>query len=605
MITESTVGTGPRILVVDDNPANVDLLVRRLARDGYCVHSLYTAVDLENEVDRIDPDLVLLDWMMPDRSGLDALVGLRTVRDSNRLPVIMVTALGEGDSVALAIEAGANDYVTKPIDFPVLRSRLNGALVRRMGVLEADTQNVELEAVVAKRTADLQRANTRLQSEVAERVKAESRANRLARTDALTQLPNRLHFTERLKTLSGRSSAEFEPFSLIQVDIDRFRAINGVHGTQTGDAVLCEVAKRIQTAMPSGELIARTAADEFSVLLPASAGSGPDAGLKIRGALADAFDIGGRRIVVSTAIAVTHSGPVPCDGDELLLECDAALQHVKQAGGGGLCQFDERMELAVRANLALKRELTDGLARKEFVPFFQPIVDFSTGEVSGAEVLARWRNPTRGTLNAAEFVQAVEETGLVDELFWAILPSACAQALKASPTATVAVNLSPSQVLDQWFPQKVLKVLTETGFPAARLEIEMTETALFSDIKATKIALEGLRAQGVHIALDDFGVGYSSLSLLRELPISKVKIDRSFVSGILTDVAAAAMVRGIIDLCQTLGFQTTAEGIEEAAVARQLAEWGCTFGQGYWLGMPAADLVLTSPWLQHANRKVA
>lgn len=605
MTYEPIEGTGPRILVVDDNPANIDLLMRRLARDGYCVHALDTAVDLEIEIQRIDPDLVLLDWMMPERSGVEALKGIRQIRDSNHLPVIMVTALGEGDSVAQAIEAGANDYVTKPIDFPVLRSRLNGALVRRLGVLETDTLNNELEATVAKRTADLQMANQKLRSEVAERVKAEGRANRLARTDPLTELPNRLHFTERLKVLGGRTPAEFEPFSLIQVDIDRFRAINGVHGTRTGDAVLREMARRLTVAIPECDLIARTAADEFSLLIPASFGSGPDAGLKIRGVLADPFEIDGRKIAVSTAIAITHSGAEPCDGDELLLECDAALQHVKQNGGGGVCRFDERMEMAVRANLALKRELTDGLARKEFVPFFQPIVDFASGEVSGAEVLARWRNPTRGTLNAGEFVQAVEETGLVDELFWAILPSACSEALKASATATVAVNLSPSQVLDQWFPQKVLKVLTETGFPAARLEIEMTETALVSDLKATRLALEGLRSQGVEIALDDFGVGYSSLSLLRELPITKVKIDRSFVSGILTDLAAAAMVRGIIDLCQTLGFKTTAEGIEEAAVAHQLCEWGCTYGQGYWLGMPAADLVLTSPWKDQLDRKVA
>jgi diguanylate cyclase (GGDEF)-like protein len=605
MITQDNKGTGPRVLVVDDNPANVDLLVRRLARDGYCVFSLSSAVGLEAELVRIEPDVVLLDWMMPERSGVEALQGVRLLHDANRMPVIMVTARGEGDSVSEAIEAGANDYVTKPIDFTVLRSRLNGVLVRRLGVLETDLANEELEAKVAARTADLQRTNQRLRDEMAERVKAESRASRLARIDALTELPNRLHFVERLKTLAGRSAAEFEPFSLIQIDVDRFRSINSIHGPETGDAVLREIAARIQAAIKTAGLIARSAADEFSLILPAVSGPGVDAANRLRTALLEPYCVNGRKLAVSVSIALTHSGGPPCDNEALLLECDAALQFAKRTGGGELCTFDQKLDLAIRDGVALKRDLALGMTRGEIVPFYQPVVSFANGDVTGAEVLARWKHPTRGTLSAWEFIPAAEETGLVDDLFWAILPAACAEAKRISPSAMISVNLSPSQVLDQWFPQKVLKTLVEVGFPCSRLEIEMTETAVFSDMKATKHALEALRSQGVRVALDDFGVGYSSLTLLRDLPITKVKIDRSFVAEILTDPSAALLVKSIIEFCTSLGLETTAEGIEGAPVAQLLAEWGCTYGQGYWLGRPAANFTLQTPSWNQAARQVA
>jgi diguanylate cyclase (GGDEF)-like protein len=605
MSSSSNKPTGPRVLVVDDNPANVDLLSRRLERDGYAVSTLTNALTLENDILQIQPDVILLDWMMPERSGVEALRAIRKTHDSNRMPVIMVTARGEGDSVSEAIEAGANDYVTKPIDFVVLRSRLNGVLVRRLGVLETDTANEQLEARVAQRTMELQQANSRMREEIAERIKAESRANRLARIDVLTGLPNRLHFMERLKSLASRSGAEFEPFSLIQVNIDRFRTINTVHGSDTGDEVLREVASRLRSAAQDCDLVARTAADEFSIILPVSARAGPDAARAIRNDLAIPVCVNGRKLAISCSIAVTRSGSQLSDADAILLECDSALAQAKLSGGGEVYCYDERLAQTIREHAVIKRELAEGIPKGEIIPFFQPTVNFATGEVTSAEVLARWQHPRRGMVGPIDFIPAAEETGLVDDLFWAMLPAACAEVLRVSPTARIAVNLSPSQILDQWFPEKVLQCLTKSGLPPARLEIEMTETALFSDIKATKLALQSLNNQGVRIALDDFGVGYSSLALIRELPIAKVKIDRSFVAGIDSDASAAALVKGMIDFCDALGLETTAEGIEEAAVAHRLSEWGCTYGQGYWLGRPAPQFALQTPWSQQLARKVA
>jgi diguanylate cyclase (GGDEF)-like protein len=605
MTEASGSGNGPRVLVVDDNPTNVDLLVRRLERDGYCVFSLDNALTLEADVERIQPDVVLLDWMMPERNGIDALRGIRKMHDANRFPVIMVTARGEGDAVSEAIEAGANDYITKPIDFVVLRSRLNGVLVRRMGVLEVDQANEQLEAKVSQRTIELQSANSRLKGEVTERIKAEARANRLARTDILTGLPNRLHLMDRLRELANRNIADFEPFTLIQVNLDRFRTINNIHGPLIGDDVLRVVAQRLKDTADSSDLIARTAADEFLIILPVTVGDGVDLAQKIRKAIAEPICVEGRKLAISSSIAVARSGYPPCDPGAMMVECDTAMRVAQKESGGGICCYDEKLANEIREKMIIKRDLAEGIPKGEIVPFFQPIVDFKSGEVICAEVLARWQHPTRGMVSPADFIPAAEEGGMIDDLFWAILPVACEAAKRFSDTARIAVNVSPSQVLDQWFPQKVLKALAQTGFPAARLDIEMTETALFMDLKSTRTALRSLRAQGVGVVLDDFGVGFSSLSLLRELPITKVKVDCSFVAGILTDPSAAALVRGLLNLCDLLNVETTAEGIEEAAVAVQLAEWGCTYGQGYWLGRPGAELKLETPWKQQLKQRAA
>ena len=600
-------GTAPLILVVDDNPVNVDLLARRLDRDGYRVATLSSAISLEADVASIRPDIVLLDWMMPQRSGIEALIGLRQQHDSNHMPVIMVTALGDSESISTAIAAGANDYVTKPIDFAVLRARLAGINERRQSVLQQDDQNARLEGMVSERTAELRDANARLEVEVRVRRDAEQKACRLARTDPLTNLPNRLMFMERLRELANRSSLDFLPFSMFYFDFDRFRSVNLIHGPETGDAVLVELARRLSESFPGLDIVARMAADEFACILLAdgSRAGHIDLAQRIHTRLSEPIDVCGRRIAPSISAAIAGSGPTSTNEAAILLECDAALRTAQRNGGGRICCFDEAVDAAIRENLAVKNDLTIGIPRGEIVPHFQPTVCLATGKVVGAEVLARWHHPSRGLVSPAVFIPAAEETGQVDDIFWALLPRACAEAKRVSPTVRIAVNLSPSQVLDQWFPQKVLKALAIAGLPPSRLEIEMTETALFSDLPATKNALEGLRNQGVSVALDDFGVGYSSLSLLRDLPITKVKIDRSFVADIASNPATAALVRGVIGLCDSLGLASTAEGIEDAEVAQLLTRWGCKYGQGYLLGRPAAELAMTPLWTSTAAKAAA
>jgi diguanylate cyclase (GGDEF)-like protein len=588
----------PTVLVVDDNQTNLDVLSRRLERDGYKVVTRDNAIDLEADIALAKPDIILLDWMMPVRTGYDALCAVREIHDSSHLPIIMVTARDESRDITSAIEAGANDFVTKPIDFAVLRSRLEGALARRADTLRQDNRTAELDGLVAQRTSELQAANLALQSEIAERTNAEKMANRLARRDHLCGLPNRFHFLEQLKRHCAGSGTDNGPFALIYVDLDRFRSVNSVHGPLVGDAMLVEVAGRLAQAFDETAFVARVAADEFAIIVPSVSDeqSGARHAERALQILSQPFRHGDRHIAMHASIAIMLSGPLPADDVLMLVECDAALRTAQRKGGGQISVFNDALRRSVRDHALIKDELAIGIPNGEFVPFFQPTVSLISGEVETAEVLARWKHPLRGLVSPALFIPAAEETGLVDDLFWALLPKACLEAKQASQTLRIALNLSPSQILDQWFPSKVLCALNRSGFPAHRLEIEVTETAMFADIRATRIALNALRDQGVTVALDDFGVGYSSLSLLRELPITKVKIDRSFTSEIEADEAAAALVRGVIDLSKSMGLCVTAEGVEDVQIAEKLASWGCDFGQGYWFGRPADSIVLQTPW---------
>jgi EAL domain-containing protein (putative c-di-GMP-specific phosphodiesterase class I) len=224
----------------------------------------------------------------------------------------------------------------------------------------------------------------------------------------------------------------------------------------------------------------------------------------------------------------------------------------------------------------------------DIVPYFQPVVRLDTGELAGFEVLARWPHRLRGMISPTQFIPVAEEAGLVDAMFWTLLAQACRKSLDMPGEFVLAVNISPSQVRDQWFPEKVLRTLRETGFPAQRLEIEVTESAMIGDIQRAKTSLMSLKNQGVKVALDDFGTGYSSLFLLRALPIDKLKIDRSFVASLTADRENATIVNALVGLGKALGLQVTAEGVEDGETADALRAMGCEFAQGYLYG-PAIE----------------
>jgi predicted signal transduction protein with EAL and GGDEF domain len=271
------------------------------------------------------------------------------------------------------------------------------------------------------------------------------------------------------------------------------------------------------------------------------------------------------------------------DAANLLQRGDAAMLRAKE-DRGAYKFFDSSIDEQMKSKAALETELRVAIPGGDIVPFFQPVVSVATGALAGFEVLARWPHRERGMISPTQFIPVAEEAGLVDAMFWTLLAHACRKALEAPGEFSLAVNISPSQVRDQWFPEKVLRTLRESGFPARRLEIEVTESAMIGDIQRAKSSLQSLKNQGVKIALDDFGTGYSSLFLLRALPIDKLKIDRSFVASLTADRENATIVGALVGLGRALGLEVTAEGVEDEATAEALRAMGCEFAQGFLYG---------------------
>lgn len=586
-----------RILLVDDQAQNRDMLGRRLERRGYEVVSRESAVGIEDVIAAEAIELVLLDWMMPERSGHDALKGIRLLHDAEHVPVIVVTALDDGDIVSMALEAGANDYIPKPIDLRVLTARVKAQLDRRQAVLELDAIRNDLERTVQERTQDLVAANETLSAEVSEREAAEARAQTLARHDSLTGLANRRHFLEELDRRLGLVGPETTAFALMFVDLDRFKPINDVHGHAIGDELLQVIAARLSGCLRDDSFAARLGGDEFAVLL-----EGPDgrdgvaaAARRVLHELSAPILVNGLKLTVGASIGIAMCPEDGRNAADLLQRGDAAMLRAKE-DRGAYKFFDSSIDEELKSKAALENELRAAIPQGDIVPYFQPVLRLDDGALAAYEVLARWPHRERGMISPGEFIPVAEEAGLVDAMFWALLAQACAKALNAPGDFMLAVNISPSQVRDQWFPEKVLRTLRETGFPAQRLEIEVTESAMIGDIQRAKSALMSLKNQGVRVALDDFGTGYSSLFLLRALPIDKLKIDRSFVATLTSDRENATIVGALVGLGKALGLQVTAEGVEDEATADMLRAMGCEFAQGYLFGAaietPTYDLPL-------------
>jgi diguanylate cyclase (GGDEF)-like protein len=584
-----------RILLVDDQAQNRDMLGRRLERRGYEVVLRESAVGIEDVIAEQNIELVLLDWMMPDRSGHDALKGVRQRYDAEHVPVIVVTALDDGDIVSTALEAGANDYIPKPIDLRVLTARVKAQLDRRQAVLDLDAIRSDLERTVQERTHELVAANETLSAEISEREAAEARAQSLARHDPLTGLANRRHFLEELDRRLALVGDESSAFALMFVDLDRFKPINDVHGHAIGDQLLQVIATRLAGCLRDDSFAARIGGDEFAVLLedPGGREGVAAAARRVLHELSAPILVNGLKLTVGASIGVAMCPEDGRNAAELMQRGDAAMLRAKE-DRGAFKFFDSSIDEELKWKAALETELRAAIPSGDIVPYFQPVVRLDTGALAGFEVLARWPHKERGMIPPAQFIPVAEDAGLVDAMFWALLAQACRKSLDASGDFVLAVNISPSQVRDQWFPEKVLRTLRETGFPANRLEIEVTESAMIGDIQRAKLSLLSLKNQGVKVALDDFGTGYSSLFLLRELPIDKLKIDRSFVASLTAQRENATIVRALVGLGNALGLQVTAEGVEDGATADALRAMGCEFAQGYLFG-PAVPLPNYTP----------
>ncbi|WP_375407716.1 putative bifunctional diguanylate cyclase/phosphodiesterase [uncultured Methylobacterium sp.] len=425
-----------------------------------------------------------------------------------------------------------------------------------------------------------------------------ARAESVARHDAMTGLANRRLFKETLDARLARANG-VPSIAVLQIDLDRFKPVNDVHGHAAGDAVLCAVSDRLRLILASGNVGARLGGDEFAVLFDYGRDGEAVGRLaqQIITTLSQPIPWGAGHLEIGATVGIAVATIETATSDSLLHAADVAMYQGKRDGRSTYRFFQPEMGHALKVRARLEQELRAGIERGEIEPFYQPVVALPGRELIGFEVLARWRHPDQGLMNPSEFITLAEETGMIAALSWSLMRQACRDARSWPAHLQLAINISPLQLQDKQMPEHVLAILTETGFAPSRLEIEITETALVNDLEAARVALKSLQNLGVRIALDDFGTGYSSLYHLRELKFDKLKIDRSYVASIPLGSERAKLVDAIIALGSSLGLVTTAEGIETASSVDWLADQGCTYGQGFLFGAPmgksATDLLLT------------
>ncbi|TFV77126.1 EAL domain-containing protein [Bradyrhizobium frederickii] len=422
--------------------------------------------------------------------------------------------------------------------------------------------------------------------DVTERHKAQARVAHMARHDSLTDLPNRMLFREKMSEGLNQVAVAGGAMAVLCFDLDNFKTVNDRLGHAAGDRLLRWVAARLKENVGEHDTVARLGGDEFAVL---QRGPQPQSAEKLARRLVEVIGrpppLENQSIHVGASVGIAIAPDHGLDADELMKCADLALYQAKAKGRGAYQLFEPEMEEEARSRHALEQDLRCALEAREFHLVFQPQMRLDSSELTGFEALLRWKHPSRGLVSPAEFIPIAEENGLIVPIGEWVLRSACATAA-SWPDVTVAVNLSPVQFRSRGLVAMVTSALAEAGLPPQRLELEVTETALLDDSEATIEILHQLRALGVRVSLDDFGVGYSSLSYLRKFPFDRIKIDRSFVGTLGESPESVAIVRTIASLGSVLGVETTAEGVETEEQLDFVRECGCTAVQGYYFGRP-------------------
>jgi diguanylate cyclase (GGDEF)-like protein len=548
--------TNVTLLLVDDDAMNRDALQRRLARKGYTVLTADSGPGALETVSSNRVDAVLLDVMMPGMSGIETLRRLRQSHSVSELPVIMVTANDRSDDVVDALDLGANDYVTKPIDFPVVLARIRTQVTAR-------------------------------------------------RADPLTGLPNRVLFMDRLERAMTRSRALGGPeFAVFFLDVDRFKIINDSLGHVAGDELLIGLARRLEHTLRSTDTVsrydgehtlARLGGDEFTVLLDAvhSVNDARAVADRLLSVVARPFELQGREIFISVSIGIVMSAPRYARAEDMIRDADTAMYQAKANGKACAEIFDTSMLAAVEQRLQLESDLRHALERNELRVYYQPIVSLSEGQLCGFEALLRWQHPTRGMVLPSDFVAAAEETGMIVPIGNWVLQEACRQMrdwnreFPECAALMINVNLSARQCMQPDLVREVARILKETGLPPERLKLEVTESVVLENSEGVVAILNDLRRLGVQLGLDDFGMGYSALSYLQRFPFQTLKIDRSFVSA-MQEGGNAEIIRAIVSLATGLAMDVTAEGVETADQVSRLKDLACEFGQGFYFHRPLA-----------------
>ncbi|MGR8921778.1 MAG: GGDEF/EAL domain-containing response regulator [Gammaproteobacteria bacterium] len=547
------------IMMVDDEPTTTEVLQMFLEAHGYFK---FVVTNDSREAMKImaekQPDVLLLDLMMPGVSGFEVLAGMRERETLRHIPVIMLTSSVDAETKLRALELGATDFLGKPVDPSELALRLRNTL------------------------------------------RAKAHQDRLTYYDSLTGLPNRKQFHQRLERALVSAGERNRYCAVLHFDLDRFQNINDSFGHGLGDMVLKAVAQRLEGAIMLGDVtqdlsqipidepfVARLGGDEFGIVLPEldSVGAAVHTAERVRAAFAQPFVLVQDEMFLSTAIGIAvspHDGNEP---DQLLQKATAATAHAKQKGLKEHQFYAPDLNRHVSERVRLENLMHLALERNQFELNYQPKIDVDTGDVIGAEALLRWQLPDTGYVSPGDFIPIAEESGLIVDIGANVFRRACEQIsaweAEGFPDLRVAVNVSALQFRNTGFLEMMQEAITSTGINGYNLTVELTESVLMENVVEAARILDAVRDIGPKISIDDFGTGYSSLSYLKRFAIDELKIDGSFLRDLPADEDNCAIVSSIIALAQGLNLSVVAEGVEHEAQLEFLRERNCRSFQGF------------------------
>ncbi|WP_199245720.1 bifunctional diguanylate cyclase/phosphodiesterase [[Phormidium] sp. ETS-05] len=583
------------ILIVDDKPDNIRILSSLLKEQGYKVRQALSGEMAMMAARAAQPDLILLDIMMPGLDGYQVCQLLKQDATTAAIPVIFLSALDDILDKVKAFSVGGADYITKPFHVLEVLVRVENQLALKAANQQIRQLNHQLEERVQERTRQLEIANTKLLE--------------MALHDPLTGLPNRALFMERVLGEIARSHQEDGyQFVVMFLDCDRFKVINDSLGHIVGDQLLVAIARRLQEHMDKKDTLARLGGDEFAILLPAveNIHQATRVAQNMIDALCYPFQLERHEVFINASIGIAPSCADYSKPEHLLRDADTAMYRAKNSGRACYHIFDRAMHDAAVALLELENDLRRAVEREEFILHYQPIVDLALGRISGFEALVRWQHPQRGMVSPASFIPVAEETGLIVPIGNWVMRQACHQLRlwQEQKLATVdfgmGVNLSVRQFSQPNLIAEIDEVLQKNQLNPQNLKLEITETAIMDNPRHASQLLLQLRSRQIQLAIDDFGTGYSSLSYLHSFPVDILKVDRSFVKGLQGNQENLGLVVAIINIARTMGMTVVAEGIETEDQLWCLRDLECGFGQGYLFSKPldaqtAGALIAANP----------
>ena len=544
-----------RVLLIDADPAEYALVGTLLDAVGHTTYELTWCRRFEHAADAIAADLhdvILLDFQS-DQQSAHALL-LKAVQQGCPRPIIVMTAEMDPGVDREAVRSGASDYLQKGrIDSQVLERCIRYAI---------------------------------------ERKQSERKLARLAHYDPLTNVPNRILFRDRLGRAVERAKRGQQTVALFFVDLDGFKQINDTMGHDAGDALIRAVAERLAACVRKSDSVARIGGDEFTLILEdvSTTGDIVNVARKVIEVISKPVPFGSQQLFVGASIGIAVYPEGGEDIDSLLKHADMAMYQAKGLRGSAYRFYTEKMNVEATNQMYLEADLRRALRRGEFELYYQPRIGLGDERIKGVEGLLRWNHPVRGLVKPADFIPLAEEVGLIVPIgYWAIY-QACQDILSMDARGMdpihLAVNLSFRQFLDEKFVQTVSNIIAEAGIDPWRLEFELTETAIMSNVEDTERCMQVIRALGPTFSLDDFGTGYSSFAHIQRLPIGALKIDRSFVSQVNLRPDDAIIVRAMINLAHGLGLKVIAEGAETREQVQFLRDHGCDQVQGFFYSTP-------------------